>query len=442
MVIAKDIPDGLLLQMNRRMQPDHLLDQFEFHKLTNLYKEIGKKRPFPGQAPENINDIISRLIFPWSTSEGTMVGYEADPAIDDYFLRAVMPAIDDWRNDAGIHPSARIGDVTGADIATIAVLLASFRVKHMKFVDVGNQLITDVNTAMSLSIWRTAQQMQESVTTACPIDPGSAARALRLLTAVPEDAQLYQQNPTPYVPLLIEIADDYLLAPVSSVFRNPLHGFRTIQERLDQRAATAFRTPREEWMRTELVHLFQGTRYRTIDRSVELRRNGRLLTDIDAAIFDVTTGELALFQLKWQDFDSSDITKRRSKAKNFVDQVEQWGDRVTSWVESSGTNELMSVLRLKRHPPVSAIRLFAVGRSASRFRIYGYATTVQNLAVCSWPQLIRLRYEVGPIRYVLSEIQQRIQQESLEPSFLTPVQHDIVVQSRRIVFLDFWYADE
>ena len=39
-----------------------------------------------------------------------------------------------------------------------------------------------------------------------------------------------------------------------------------------------------------------------------------MITDIDAAVFDVTTGELGLFQLKWQDFSSSDVAKQRSKA--------------------------------------------------------------------------------------------------------------------------------
>ena len=71
------------------------------------------------------------------------------------------------------------------------------------------------------------------------------------------------------------------------------------------------------------------------------------MTDIDAAILDYVTGELVLFQLKWQDFDSSNLRIQRSKAKNFVDKVEAWGPAVSSWIDDHGLARLCEVLKLK-----------------------------------------------------------------------------------------------
>jgi hypothetical protein len=47
-----------------------------------------------------------------------------------------------------------------------------------------------------------------------------------------------------------------------------------------------------------------------------------MLTDIDAVIFDRLTGELALFQLKWQDYSTNSLRETRSKASNLVKELD------------------------------------------------------------------------------------------------------------------------
>jgi hypothetical protein len=77
-------------------------------------------------------------------------------------------------------------------------------------------------------------------------------------------------------------------------------------ESRSQQTAAVLREPREGWMISDLCHLFMGARYVRIDRPTLLRRDDMDVTDIDAAVFDLTTGDLALFQLKWQTFDTDD----------------------------------------------------------------------------------------------------------------------------------------
>lgn len=53
-------------------------------------------------------------------------------------------------------------------------------------------------------------------------------------------------------PMLIQVSDEQLLKPVSSIFINPLRGIRSIMEFESPGLKIRIRTPREEWMKAEL----------------------------------------------------------------------------------------------------------------------------------------------------------------------------------------------
>ena len=189
-------------------------------------------------------------------------------------------------------------------------------------------------------------------------------------------------------------------------------------------------------MISDLCHLFLGGRYVRIDRPTPLRRDDRDVTDIDAAIFDVTTGDLALFQLKWQSFDTNDVRSQRSKAKNFVEQIDRWTQAVESWLKDFGWTALGKLLRINRD--ISEIRLFAIGRSAARFRSYGYSPRSSKVTACAWPQFVRLRYEIGPAEHVFERISDGVGRELESPVQLKPIPHEISVGGRVIRFADLW----
>jgi transposase InsO family protein len=184
---------------------------------------------------------------------------------------------------------------------------------------------------------------------------------------------------------------------VSGVFRNPFNGIRMLRESTSTAIQNSFREHREEWMAEDLYALFEGPRFQRVPGQIKLRRDGQVVTDIDAAIFDNATGDLVLFQLKWQDFTSSSVRAQRSKAKNFSDQVEGWAKKTRSWIDQFGIPALCRVLKIK--PPDGAeprhVRLAAIGRSNARFRSYGYSIG-SDMLVLPWSQFVRLRYSIGP----------------------------------------------
>jgi hypothetical protein len=196
----------------------------------------------------------------------------------------------------------------------------------------------------------------------------------------------------------------------------------------------------------DLCHLFLGTRYIIIDRPARLKRQGRTVTDIDAAVLDRTTSTIALFQLKWQDFNTSNVRTQRSKAKNFVDRVDAWVAAVEGWIEEFGNDQLCDVLRLQRNhgERLLNIKLFAVGRTSARFQSYGYRQKRDTVAVCTWPQFVRTRFEVGPAERVFDSLHAALRAENATPVITRPLRHEIAVGGQRIVFENLWnlYEDD
>jgi hypothetical protein len=58
----------------------------------------------------------------------------------------------------------------------------------------------------------------------------------------------------------------------------------------------------------------------------------------------VTSGCLAVFQLKWQDFANTDVRRQRSQARNFIADVDEWAKRLKQWVQDHDVQELAKSL--------------------------------------------------------------------------------------------------
>ena len=423
-----------------RTLSDHFHDHVDGNRFAELNSKVfGGHRPDPrGEEADRVRDQMAALTFPWNTPKGVMVGYTTTPEIDEFFLRAVIDATIAWRNEAGIYPAATLGDCTGEDLTAIVNVLLSFYLKHIMFVEEAIKRHPGVNQHMSLTIWKLRSELLASLV-AAGATPSVAEAALDLITVRPSDAGFFMDEHTPGIPLAIEIADGYLLTPVSGIFRNPFHHIRMLRESNSSQLRNAFREHRERWMADDIYALFDGPRFQRVAGQTRLRRNGQTVTDIDAAIFDNATEELLLVQLKWQDFGTSSVRAQRSKAKNFSNQVESWGKKTTLWLDQFGVAALCRSLkiRLPDGKLPTLVRLWAIGRSNARFRSYGYTAGPQVL-VMPWPQLVRLRYEIGPGADVFALIAARVVEETAAAATRTAMPYVLDHRGVRVVFKDIW----
>jgi hypothetical protein len=439
----------ITFRMSDRCGLDHFLDRLEGEKLRRLEEEMPGRDIFRKAIAEttvpDLDERIRALVFPWKVSEKvTMTGYGAEPDIDQHYFALVAETTHESIDDAGIHDDTVLGSITGKDLRRVVFAITSFYLKHMRFVDAAKSAHPEINYAMSLTIWKLRSDLVDSIALLPGMTESIASAAIDLLTVESGDEAYFRNEITPFIPMLIEVADNYLLSPVSSIFRNPFHGIRMLHEARDSKAATRLLSHRERWMIDDLYNLFRGGRYVCMEGPTKLRRGGSVITDIDAAVLDTITGELGLFQLKWQDFNSNDVAKQRSRARNFVEKVDAWAQAVDGWIAEFGTALLVNNLRMRFPDDVSQVRLFAVGRSAARFQSYGYVSQVPAVASVTWRQFARLRYEIGPSANVLCDLHAAIQGERSTPVILRPIRQQLVLRDHTVVFENLWnaYDDE
>ena len=421
---------------------DHFLDQVDIGELPKL----GPPIQVPGTAlksSEEIQTDMANLVFPWTGAPGvTMVGYGATPEIDAYFLSAIADQMIDWRNDAGIHPNIDILGTPSDLLTGITGLLASIYLKHVQFVGIGHNKLRDINFPVSLTIWESRSELIDSITAFIGSDTTAmdVSVALEKLIVIPEDTRYFGTAERPYIPLLIQISKMHVLRPVTSIFRNPLHGARMALEFNIPSSEATFRAPRETWMRNELNLLFAGTGCKMLWKPRIIKHRGQMLTDIDAGVYDPATRCLALFQLKWQDFGAAEVKKQKSRAKNFVSQVDDWTAKVEAWIEDSGLPEVAREIRLEDE--VETILLFAVGRFVARFKSYGYTHASSSVAVCSWPQLVRIRKHLNSDENILQSLYDGIAEERSRVISITPVPYEVKIGNTKLVFQNVWNTFE
>jgi hypothetical protein len=148
---------------------------------------------------------------------------------------------------------------------------------------------------------------------------------------------------------------------------------------------------------------------------------------------------LVLFQLKWQDFTSSNIRTQRSKAKNFTEQVERWAKKTITWIDEHGVPALCRALKIKLPDGVTLryVRLNALGRSNARFRSFGY-NTEHDVLVLPWSQFVRLRYMIGLGQDFFDLLAQAVVDETAIAIERNPLPYVLERHGVKITFKDIW----
>ncbi|EYC52735.1 hypothetical protein AZ34_00400 [Hylemonella gracilis str. Niagara R] len=392
----------------------------------------------------DLEELIKPLVKPWDTGRGVMLAYDARIEVDEHYMAAAMDMAGRWREAAGIHPKARLGTITGADIVAIGAALISLHAKHFACVTVGKRLFDRVSLPQSLTIWTSRAELEETISLMSHRTANVVHHAFDVLAMTSEQVKKLADHTTPLIPLLFDLGNGFVLRPVSCITRNPFVAIKTQRQWLDERTEHAVALDREEWMRGQLYRMFGGNRYACFPGSLKLRRAGSLLTDIDAVVYDRLTGDVGLFQLKWQDYSMNDVRQLRSKAANLSAELTDWANKLKSWIEENGVSALDQSLRLKkkRREAAKSIFLFAVSRAVVRTQGYGVKTNAPDLAMAVWPQFARVRAEVGPTERTLKDIHARLIQEYGQVPQIHPMPAVFRIGDATLYVHDFWNRTE
>ncbi len=387
-----------------------------------------------------IEKLIEPLVKPWDTGRGVIVAYDARIEVDEHYVAAALDIEGHWREAAGISAKARLGSITGADIAAMGATLISLHAKHFACVTVGKRLFGHVSLPQSLTIWTSRSELEETISLMSRRAANVVHDAFNVLAMTSEQAKKLAEHTTPLIPLLFDLGNGFVLRPVSCITRNPFVAIRTQHQWLDARTEHAVAHDREEWMRAQLYGMFGGNRYARFQGNLKLRRAGSLVTDIDAIVHDKLTGDVGLFQLKWQDYSTNDVRQLRSKAANLSAELQDWSAKVKSWIDESGISALDQSLRLKkkRREAVKRVFLFAISKMAVRTLGYGVKTDAPDLAMAVWPQFARVRADIGTSEHTLKDIHARILLEHGQVPDIHPMPASMRVAGATLHIHDFW----
>lgn len=391
-------------------------------KQDNIFNVINLPGNFIGIDKDNndfkeyeLKDIDAKmlpLIFPWHSGRGIMMGYNTTEEIDFHFLAKAYPLVLSWRAEAGIHPSTDFKKFNGSDLTAVVLVITSIYLKHEHFTSLASKKHSEISIQQSLTTWLPFDEFINSISHFTGIVISKVSEILNTIALKAEDIMFLRNHTSIFMPLLIDLGNGYIIKPISSILTNPFFSIISLLEYKTPHIRHNISKHREEWMRNEIYSLFLGERYIRVEGNVNLKDAGKIVTDIDGAVYDKFTGQLAIIQIKWQDFFINDVKKLKSKANNLCKGFDEWATKVDNWINDNGLQELSRNLRLGKGNTITSFYLFGISRTVSHTEGYGYKSECQNIAISNMPQFVKCRFETGPTDMVIQKLFQELKTSS------------------------------
>lgn len=351
---------------------------------------------------------MSRRVMPWMTH---YIQYETSPEIDRFYkAEGKLLASRMFGHDA-FPPDAKFGPYEFRLYCDAVATLVGWAAKHFEFTVQLLAKYPDLRSRNVATITATLDKLSAEMAAALNIDVAAAEHLLNCLTLTPENKEVHCTVSGNLVsPPLIKIGERRVIFPV---WGNILYPFAFMLNELRRRFRNDWFTrvnERERSFREEIYALFSSERFIKVESNVRLKAGGTEITDIDALLFDNATGEVGIFQLKWQDLFAGSMRERESRKLNILKTGNQWIERVTDWLSSKSFEEVAKAFRLKGQTPITAIRLFMLGRNFALFS--GEGTPDQRAAWGMWYQFLRLARETENSTNPIQDLYNNLKRES------------------------------
>lgn len=369
--------------------------------------------------PGEIRAKMHELVYLWRDH---LIGYDTTPELDFHFARQAFAIFEEQKNEGSIHPHFKFEGFTAREVFFVAAALASFYLKHLCFALEFADKFPQALLPNATTIWTETGDLSASVLefgkAIAAEAPPSERHLLRLTGKVVHrclDALTIDKNNASHhcskfympMPSLIRVRRNYWIRPLSSLLEGPLaFGTRELRRKYSRQWDKNQRR-REAWFRSDLYALFQGTRYACLHLPAPLHDDGKTLTDVDAAIFDLNTRQAGIFQLKWQEDFGLEERERVRRAAKLQKEITSWTDKLVGLIKRKGLTSIISQLGLPHD--TASVHLFAIARPQARFS--GIEIANADCAVASWNQFVRARFELGPSERTFEALQHHFRAE-------------------------------
>lgn len=301
-----------------------------------------------------------------------------DPWTPEGFLRANSPVT----TADGLIASMeyQLGYPDDASIGGYSIQLA---------VEVVRQLIVRTLRDGDGAVWA-ASELTQGIAREIGSDVDDVRETTGALTLDRENAAWHAAVPGIAAAPLVRLGPDRVVLSRFGLTTEPLLFLTRELRRRDPETYHNAAHAREGVFRQDLYALFADKRFVTSEGRIRLRHDdGKMRTDIDAAIFDRKTGTLGVFELKSQDpFARSTAALQRQRDNLLYANRQVSG--VLDWLNRNGANEILGRIdaRTARTFRVQKVYPFVLGRFLARFD--DGATPDRRAAWGTWPGVLRV----------------------------------------------------
>lgn len=324
---------------------------------------------------------------------------------------------------------AKFGDLQYQDIVKIIEALIGYTLKH---IDHCNALFKKSNYTINpwnvYTIYERLDDLAYSISIHKNIDYNLVYDFLEFFSVSDKNNYLLGKSPGSSSPPLIKISNEHVLKSVAGTLGNPFTFLiRSLKLNFENDFFNAV-NHREKIFKLELYQLFSGAPHIINNQqNIELREGGKILTDIDALLFDKENNTLLLIQLKWMDDFGTSMKGRNSMSNNFYGSAVKWINALTKWLRTNGIIELMKKLDLcgyEMNISDLKIKFLILGRNFSHF---SDKEEDKRAIWCSWYKLFRVIQEnpefAGNLLLLLNHLEnQTLQAVALPENYKTELQ--------------------
>ena len=394
------------------------LEAEEFRIFSDLAAEIDEH--IRGQLlaiKPGVKALMGPLVSPW---EEHFIQYDTIPEIDSYFHgQGHLWARAHYEPAQGaFHPQATFGGLPFELYQEAVVQVIAWALKHIAFCGLLLSRHKHVDIRNVLTVTADEALLRSPLSAGLDITESEARQVLDTLKLTPQNLHAHAPEPGVDIAPFLNINSSGVIYSNAGALGSPLRFMLAELNRQYPKDWDRAVNGREELFREELYHLFSTQRFAKAKKSLKLKHEGAVATDIDAAVLDTSTGTLGLFQLKWQDPFGASMRKRNSKMKNLLDEANRWVSVVSSILSHNprALDHLIGGGAGAIHDTKRVI-LFVVGRHFSHFS--GGVYRDSRAAWGTWPQMLRLFKESYEDSDPIAWLHKMLQEQS--PSSKTPI---------------------
>lgn len=344
---------------------------------------------------EEVRSLLSELVYPFREH---FIGYEAHPDLDAYFFGHAYNEMMLSKGFDTFHFSTEFGGITFSNYKLGATFIVSVANKHRAFVRallekepsirIEDVLTVSVETAGFLEGLREfINHFGAHIIGHVPVTEDDTRKIFDVLSVSREQLDMLDRPGAP-IPPLIQCSADHVIRPLAGAESSDVMLFllNSLQHRFSKdydRAQQAREGVMQRAITGQLHSVLPNLKFHT---NVRLRRDGKLLTDVDLVVVDGAERHVVLVQLKHQDPYGADLATMLARTRRLNEQVSKWLQTVSSWLEAVEKAHLKSTFQLPSDMSEPKVSLLVMARH------YAYSIRsvfdVDEGAFCNWNQFI------------------------------------------------------